>query len=446
MNTQDLPQKLEASPAERAGRSDQAALDDAFAPNYRRLRLIGSGGMGEVYEVEHLRLGSRFAAKILRPGGRDQAARVRRFLREVRFLSRLQSDHIVRVIDVSGEERERPYYVMELLHGQDLRGLLRNHAQFPVRRALKLLFDACRGLEVAHAAGLVHRDLKPENLFVTHRDDGEELCKLLDFGVSKASEPATTEDGVMIGTVAYMAPEQVESSGTVTTRADVYALGAILYELLTGRPPHVADSVERLIFKILSGSPEPIRAVRADVPRELDAAVLRALARDPKDRFGSAGDFADALRAGVSPDVGSPATLRTRTQAEGRRLGSDHGAAAWLALGLVISSVALSDRAGHGASEAPPLSWSTPGPLRERAPQLALAAVRPRAESSHAEPTRGAPLGVNTTPPARARPRGAVGAVARERRVEEEDEPSAAPASAGVPTIRFELQNPYAKR
>jgi len=282
---------------------------EMLGTTYRRLARIGSGGMGDVYEVEHVRLQTRFAAKVLRCGVEDTGAKTARFLREARLLARLKSDHIVRVFDVSGDEQNPPFYVMELLDGQDLRGLLKSEHQLSLTRAVKIILDACSGVGVAHAAGLVHRDLKPENLFITHRDTGEEICKLLDFGVSKGGAPATTETGALVGTIAYMAPEQVESAGTVTSQADVYSLGAILYELLAGRPPYRADSVERLLFKILSGAHEPIATLRPDLPLDVQRTVHRALARRASDRFAGVSELALALR---STDLGGEKTLRRK--------------------------------------------------------------------------------------------------------------------------------------
>ncbi len=186
--------------------------------------------------------------------------------------------------------------VMELLNGQDLRQLLRDTSRLSVSRAAKLVSDACLGLVAVHAMGVIHRDLKPENLFVTHRDAGEECCKLLDFGVMKAEQGTSTQQGGLIGTLRYMAPEQIEHPGLVTAQSDVRSLAAILYECLTGKPPFEAQTVEQLLFRILNECAEPLRALCSDVPAELEAIVMRGLERDPSQRFSSARAFADALR------------------------------------------------------------------------------------------------------------------------------------------------------
>jgi serine/threonine protein kinase len=251
--------------------------------------------MADVYEVEHLQLRSRFAAKVLRAPNSDERA-ARRFQREARLLAGLRSDHIVTVFDVSCPRDERAFYVMELLHGRDLRRLMNETGVISLRRAAKLVSDACAGLAVAHAAALVHRDMKPENLFVTSRDSGEEVCKILDFGVAKVDAGSSTRDGALIGTLRYMAPEQISHPTSVGVRADVYALGAILYECLVGGPTHSAHSVERLLFQVLNEPITPVRARRGDVPEELEHVVLRALERDPLHRFPSVEALADALR------------------------------------------------------------------------------------------------------------------------------------------------------
>lgn len=296
-----------------SGQSESARHDppmpcragDVLGNAYRVGRRIGSGGMADVYEAEHLRLGLLCAAKVLRPGRQAWDTAVRRFLREARQLARLKSDYVVRVLDVSDADSPIPYFIMDLLDGQDLRALFQESGPLSSGRAVKLVRDACLGVAAAHGAGIVHRDLKPENLFVTYREDGEEVCKLLDFGVSKSSENTTTSNGALVGTMRYMAPEQVENAGAVTSRADVYSLGVILYEALAGRPPHAADSVERTLFKALNEAPAPLADVRPVSPG-LEAIVLRALSRDAADRFASALELAEALRPysdGVKQDA-----------------------------------------------------------------------------------------------------------------------------------------------
>jgi eukaryotic-like serine/threonine-protein kinase len=306
--TRDKTDRPSSGPGAKGVLAQARYVGEVLGETYRITRKIGSGGMADVYEVEHLRLGGRFAAKVARTGGPDDGS-LRRFLKEAKLLASLSSDHIVKVFDLSRPGDSVPYYVMELLEGRDLRQIIVQAPKLSVSRAVSIVLDACRGVSVMHAAGLVHRDLKPENLFVTNRDSGLELTKLLDFGVVKGEEGNSTEHGALVGTVKYMAPEQIEQCGAVGPRSDVYSLGAILYECLSGRPPHVADTLERLLYKILNDTPLPLRSFRAELPPTLDAVVMRALERNASDRYPGAHAFADALREFAIPPFGHDVTI-----------------------------------------------------------------------------------------------------------------------------------------
>jgi serine/threonine protein kinase len=284
-----------------------ARRGDVIGNTYRVLELLGSGGMGEVYEAEHTRLARRFAIKFLRRDlahDRDTAAR---FSQEGRAMAVLRSDHVVSIVDCGETADGAPFFVMERLYGEDLRQMLARHGTLTVPRAIGIIIDVCRGLCAVHAADLVHRDLKPANLFITRRDDGVDLCKLLDFGVVRRVSSATTKKGSFIGTVRYMAPEQLSESGVIDTRTDLYALGAILYECLVGHPPFKDDAIERVLYAIMHEAP---RALPGALPRELDTVVMRALARDPKERFQRAEDLLETLL----PFAAAP-TARSHTRA-----------------------------------------------------------------------------------------------------------------------------------
>jgi serine/threonine-protein kinase len=255
--------------------------------------------MGEVYEAEHLRLGRRFAVKILKSRVDQQA--IERFDRESRAIARLDSECVVGVVDAGLLEDDTPFLVMERLIGTDLRGLLNEYGRLPIPRAVSCIQQACRGIAAAHRASVVHRDLKPENLFVVARDDGTEQCKVLDFGVAKLQTSEFTQQGAVIGTIKYMAPEQLTDSASVGPETDVYALGAILFECLTGEAPHDASNVQQTMFKILNHPPPSARDERPEVPSELDALLLRAMAPEPSARFRRAEDFARALLPFCSP-------------------------------------------------------------------------------------------------------------------------------------------------
>jgi eukaryotic-like serine/threonine-protein kinase len=262
------------------------------AGSYRISSLLGRGGMGDVYLAEHVRLGSPVAVKFMRDSG--EARSVERFRREARRIAALRSDHIVKVFDYGELSAGTPYLVMERLVGEDLRRLLERDGPLPVRRAVKLMMDACRGLTVVHRAALVHRDLKPANLFVEATDVGPEVCKILDFGVVKAQASESTQQGALLGTVRYMAPEQLEDASAATPRADVYALGAILYECLCGVPANPGATIQDTMFSILQRDPRPPSELRA-IPSELESVILRALSRDPGARYATAEELGRAL-------------------------------------------------------------------------------------------------------------------------------------------------------
>ncbi len=284
----------------------QLQVGDMLGNRYRVMAHLGSGGMGEVYEVEHVVLGRHFAAKVLRRELSTDATLVSRFGSEVRAMARLRSDHVAHIVDVGNLENGAPYFVMELLKGVDLKTLLRRVGSLAPRRAVGLLSDACWGLHAAHEAGLVHRDIKPSNLFVADTDSGGERCLLLDFGVTKSDTTGYTRTGQIVGTPQYMAPEQLEE-GTVDARSDLYAVGAVLYECLVGRPPHKGETLERVLYSIMNKDPTPLWKQRPEISEGLSRVVECALARSPASRFASASAMADALKPYRGSNGGSTA-------------------------------------------------------------------------------------------------------------------------------------------
>jgi len=265
---------------------------------YRLTQRLGGGGMGEVYEVEHVRLKRLFALKLLRAKLSGERELVLRFEREARDIAALRSDYVVSIVDSGTLSDGRPYFVMERLIGQDLKQLLSDTDELPVARTVNLGIDICLGLHAAHAAGLVHRDLKPENLFVTQGDDAKERCKLLDFGVAKLVAEDQTRPGALVGTARYMAPEQVKSDKPVTPAADLFALGVVLYRCLSGQHPFAGDTLERVLFRVMNEAPAPLPP---HVPSELASLIQRAMAKEPSERPASALAFARALAA-FSPE------------------------------------------------------------------------------------------------------------------------------------------------
>jgi serine/threonine-protein kinase len=251
---------------------------------YRIKRPIGAGGSGQVFEVEHLRLGKRFALKLLRTELDPSKRMAQRFRREARAIAPLRSEHVVSVIDCGELDDHTPYLVMELLDGEDLRSLLAREGILPFRRAVALMAEACYALGEVHAAGLVHRDLKPENLFVSRRSNGEDWCKVLDFGVAKMDSTLSTAPGVLVGTVRYMAPEQLRDPTAVNATTDVYGLGAVLYERLAGVPPFDGENIHEVMYLVINREPRPLSELNPSLPQALVELVHGCLAKDQAER------------------------------------------------------------------------------------------------------------------------------------------------------------------
>ncbi len=276
--------------------------------SYDLVRLLGEGSMGQVFEARHVRLGRRVALKLLREDHARDPALVQRFFQEARAVNRVDHPNLIGVQDfveeTDGNDRPRAWCVMELLEGQTLAEVMQE-GPLPLRRALGLVEQVCRGLAAAHAAGIVHRDLKPENVFVSPTPDGGDLVKVLDFGVAKLLEPdpaislRQTFEGAVVGTPLYMAPEQAAGL-PVDTRADVYGVGCLLYELITGRSPYTANDLGTLLSRILTQEPEPIgerSAAGERVPQALEDLVRACLEKQVEARPASIEGVAERLHA-----------------------------------------------------------------------------------------------------------------------------------------------------
>ncbi len=272
-----------------------------IAGKYRIDSLVGEGGMGVVMAAHHLELDRAVAIKFLLPGVALQGDAAERFRREARAAAKIQSDHVCRVLDVGTLEQGVPYMVMELMEGKDLGQALGSGQRFDIPDAVGFILEAIEAVSLAHAAGIVHRDLKPANLYLARRPDGSHRIKVLDFGISKntsgtgISELNLTASRSIIGSPLYMCPEQMMSSRDVDARADTWALGAILYELLTGRPPYEAETLPQLCKALLTESPPRPRDLRPALPEALEAAVLRCLEKDRELRWPSVNHLALAL-------------------------------------------------------------------------------------------------------------------------------------------------------
>jgi len=271
-----------------------------LAGKYQVDKVLGEGGMGVVVAATDTQLERRVAIKFLLPEYAQHHEAGQRFMREARAAVKIQSEHIARVIDVNRMDNGSPYMVMEYLQGGDLSSVLLTRGPLPIEEATSFVLQACEAIAEAHSYGIVHRDLKPANLFLAQQPDGSSKIKVLDFGISKmtiqgSTDPSLTRTSSMMGSPLYMSPEQMRSTRNVDARADIWALGVILYELLTATPPFNGESIPTLSAKILLEEPEPLRAARPDVPLELERVVLRALRKDPADRFPTISEFALSL-------------------------------------------------------------------------------------------------------------------------------------------------------
>jgi serine/threonine-protein kinase len=277
------------------------------AGKYRVDRILGKGGMGVVAAATDTKLRRPVAIKVLAPALASDEVSVERFVREGRAAVALTSEHAIRVYDVGELPSGAPFMVMELLVGRDLQRVLDEQKRLPSMEAVDYILQAIEALGEAHALGMVHRDLKPANLFLTRRSDGTPLVKVLDFGLAKAApapgEKGLTSSAAAIGTPQYMSPEQLRGTRDVDARTDIWALGASLYELVTGTSPFDAGSVADLIPKILRDAPKPPHTVLSEVPHGLSRVIQRCLEKNAHDRYANVAELAAALEPWASPDA-----------------------------------------------------------------------------------------------------------------------------------------------
>ncbi len=322
---------------------------------YRVLRQLDSGGMGMVYEAEHVRLHRALAVKIMAGHLSQDANALARFQREAEIVSQLEHPHIVQVVDFDTTPQGQPFLVMELLRGRSLESRL-EQGMLPISEAILIATQAASGLSAAHRSDIVHRDLKPANIFLL--DSDRVFVKLLDFGISKRAghSRGLTGEFDILGTPDYMAPVQaLGKTALVDHRGDQFALAVITYEMLTGTLPFAASEVMEVLQRVIRDTPTPPSVLRPEIPASIDAALLRALSKHPEQRFPSIADFADALSADALNEV-------SRTEWQVPRRSSPPPLGSHPPQGTSSSDAVPS----HGAPSAPPAISSPPAPSAAR--------------------------------------------------------------------------------
>ncbi len=338
-----------------------------LAEKYRVEHVLGAGGMGYVIRAWHLELDERVAIKMLLPKSAADPDTVMRFLREGRAAVKIKSEHVCRVLDVGRTDRV-PFIVMEYLDGVDLQRLLEREQRFAPEVAVDYVLQATEAIAEAHAQGIVHRDLKPANLFLVHKADGTPTVKVLDFGISKmtggpADQLSVTKSSSTLGSPLYMSPEQLRSSREVDTRADIWALGVILFELISGRPPFQAGSLPELGALVLIEDAPDVRQFAAGTPPELAQAIGKCLRRDPDERFATVAELAAAI-APFGPGHAQDAGERIARVAEGTLKRTSAKPVGGESLGLAETVAAItrnlfgtSQAAGTGKGPRPGRAW-----------------------------------------------------------------------------------------
>jgi serine/threonine-protein kinase len=305
-------------------------LSQLVADRYRVIRKLGEGGMGSVYLAEHVVIEKKFALKVLAPELCRRPDLVARFLQEARSASRIGHENVIDIMDFGQSPDGLVYIAMEFLDGKDLGEIVRGKGAMEWAEARGIVLQICRALRAAHDKGIVHRDMKPENIFLIQREGQPHFVKILDFGIAKVmgldpNGPRLTRTGMIFGTPEYMAPEQAEGKDT-DHRADIYAVGCIMYHLITGQTPFVAESFMTMLTKHLMEEPVPPSARRPDlvVTPEMDALVLKALEKDRDKRWQSMAELLEAVAVCPGPETAPPKAPGGQTVA----MGGAHAAAA----------------------------------------------------------------------------------------------------------------------
>ena len=395
-----LPVTAALALAARSGDSTDPLLGATLAGRYHVRCRIGQGGMGVVYEATHAVIGRPVAVKVLHERYLDKPEVAARLMNEARLASSIHNDHIVDIFDFGETSDGRTFVVMELLEGESLSQLLRREGPLPERRALGIGLQVCEALGAAHDRGILHRDVKPENVFVLGKD-GVDFVKVLDFGISKAmrsidggEDPVRlTHTGMVLGTPLYMSPEQARGEEAIDHRIDVYALGVILYEALSGGVPFRGSNYLGIIAEVLSRTPTPLRQARPDlsISAAAEQIVLRAMAKERGERYGSMGELAEDVRRALAGEAvtPSPSVELLAKRAAGKRRALYAGIAAITSVVLAVT-LALALRVGGS-----PMGKGAQGPAGT-APSVSAAIAPGAAGAAVVAP---APPGPPASPP-----------------------------------------------
>ncbi|MCC6897509.1 MAG: serine/threonine protein kinase [Polyangiaceae bacterium] len=391
---------------------------DQVTGAYDVVRRIGSGGMGAVYEAVRRADGAHVALKV--PFERVDRPTARRLRREAESLRRLDSPHVARVIDVIELDHGAPLIVLELLRGRDLRALLRQRGRIPAAEAARIVIQACAGVEAAHRLGIVHRDIKPSNLFLAEAPGAEPVVKLLDFGLARPPDDWARDDSTLtcsdavVGSPRYLAPEVVRDGGRASPASDVWSLGVVLFELLTGVRPFEAPTVAGVLARIVAEPPRKLADHLDSVPAALDAIVLRCLEKDPARRYPSAEAMARDLAAFDDGEwTGSKWTRGVAAPEPGVRRRRTAAAAALGAAALAGFVVAVGGTPdgsprpqvlarGLRASVASTAPRAAPEPQPSATPTAASAAPQPKSRTRATPPVTAAVLPLPAPPTASA--------------------------------------------
>jgi serine/threonine protein kinase len=284
-----------------------------IAGRYELESLIGEGGMASVWRARDLTLERRVAVKLLfARDERDNQTLVKQFLREARIAASVHHRNVIQIVDFGTTEAQQPFMVMELLEGESLGQRLQREPKLTLAEIAHIASLTLRGLAAVHEGGIIHRDLKPDNIFLMHDSTGAYFPKILDFGISRSTEPRsgrrsalTTREGMIVGTPEYMSPEQARGVRGIDKRSDIYAVGAILYEAFTGRLPFISENVGDLIIQIVTGTLQPVHLCTPEVPQPLSDIVTKAMSRSPDDRYQDALEMQQALMTAAEFTLGT---------------------------------------------------------------------------------------------------------------------------------------------